>query len=186
MPNGTMQEAVWSSEDNRRVATERWSGMLEFIFGAIMYVIVPLSMIALVVLAVILCSESTGDDSAPALAGVLSGFIGFVIYAIGSAATRSSFPSFSPSHPPSFYVIAFAAGVVIGFIVPLVIDVISDTKGIGIATLILTFAGCAGLYSYLFATSTHRFVLYASLSAAFGWLLSGIFFRTEAHKLFLG
>ena len=169
--------------------------MLGFLFGVVMYVIVPIAMLMFIVIAFLLCAESSSrsrnnphrdETSDSAVAGLMAGFIGFIIYAIGSAASRSAFPQFSPSHPPVFDIIAFILGIVIGFGAPLIIDKIPAMKAVGVSTLILTFAGCAGLYSYLFASSVHRFILYASLSAALGWLLSGIFFRTEAHKLFLG
>jgi hypothetical protein len=165
--------------------------MLGFLFGVIIYLVVPLALIMFIVIAFLLCGESKKrhqrdtDRTDSAIAGLLSGFTAFIIYAIGTAASRSAFPKFSPSHPPSFDLLAFLIGVVIGFVAPLAIDKIPEMKAMGVSTLILTFAGCAGLYSYLFASYLHRFILYASLSAALGWLLSGIFFRTEAHKLFL-
>jgi hypothetical protein len=157
--------------------------VLKFLFGAIMYVIVPAIMLAFIIIAFGVAGESK-DDAESAGAGIAAGFISFATYATGTAAAHSSFPKFSPNHPPSFDLIAFIVGITIGLLAPLIVTLASKNEATGVVTLVLTFSGCAGLYSYLFATSLHRFTLYASLSAGLGWVLSGVFYRTEAHKIF--
>lgn len=145
--------------------------MLKYVFDAVTYVLVPAIMISMVIYALVLCSSSDIEEHRAAVSGALAGFILFVVYVISSAATKVPTPDFSPKHPMSLNVAGIIVGLIVGFLVSWVVAVVVPTRAVGVATLLLTASGSAGLYTYFFSIQLHQFLLYGALALAFGWLI---------------
>ncbi len=111
--------------------------MLQFIYGVILWLVVPCIMLSMLILSMQVCAHA--DEKRSAWAGFFLGLIFFVIYVISTLSklqgvyfTSSSFPDFN-----SGAWMILVLGAIIGFFLLTAVAFLKPTRGIGIVTVFL-------------------------------------------------
>ncbi len=157
--------------------------MLQFIYGVILWIIVPAIMTAMFIFGMVIASKSDSPVKASAWAGFLLGLLAFVIYLVNKLPsfqnlnfTFNSFPDFGFGSW-----VTLIEGGTVGFFLLWIILFMKPTRGVGVITFLLVAASTCSLFSYIFIESIRDIALFFALGLICGVLLHIMFFP-ETHR----
>ncbi|HLI88989.1 MAG TPA: hypothetical protein VKV37_09885 [Ktedonobacteraceae bacterium] len=158
--------------------------MLQFIYGLVLWFIVPCIIFGMLIFAMVVSSHA--DEKRSAWAGFFLGLIVFVLYIISKLSslqgidfTFNSFPNFGFG---SWVILIL--GVIGGFFLLTVVALLKPTRGIGIVTLILTVASTYALFTYIFIADVRDAAMFFALGTLCGLLIHVMFFPETLPKIF--
>lgn len=145
--------------------------MLQFIYGIVLWLIVPCIIFGMLIFSMAVCRHA--DEKRSAWAGFFLGLIFFVLYVISKLSslqgvdfTFNSFPDFNFGS----WVILIV-GAAIGFFLLTVVTLVMPTRGIGIVTVLLTAASTCALFSYIFIANIRDTAMFFALGTLCGLLV---------------
>jgi len=145
--------------------------MLQFIYGIVLWLIVPCIIFGMLIFSMAVCSHA--DEKRSAWAGFFLGLIFFVLYVISKLSslqgvdfTFNSFPDFNFGS----WVILIV-GAAIGFFLLTAVALVMPTRGIGIVTVLLTAASTCALFSYIFIANIRDTAMFFALGTLCGLLV---------------
>jgi hypothetical protein len=157
-------------------ADDVFARTLEYITFGVEWVLIPLIMAGLVVVARSMVTRAEEPDRrTSARAGWWAGLLLFVIYFI------QALPSFRVPGPAAeggiaLDIVAIVVGAGLGFGILWALSFLSAARVLGFVVLLLTFAGLASLHTYLFLEGRGEWFIAGVLGTALGALLHMIVF----------
>jgi hypothetical protein len=149
---------------------------LDGITFGVEWIVIPLIMAGLVVVARSMVTRADGPDrSVAARAGWWAGLLLFVMYFIQSLPSFQT-PGEATHGGVALDVWAIAGGAAMGFGILWALSFLSAARVVGFVVLLLTFAGLASLHTYLFLEGRGEWFIAAVLGTALGALLHMIVF----------
>ncbi len=139
------------------------------ISNIIQWVVVPLIMVALFILALVIAGR-VSSNKASAWSGFWAGLVVFVVYIVSQLNTLRD-PVFSSAQLPGFQFIPLLIGAVAGYLFLWLARLLADTSLVGFTTLLLAASSTSALFTYIFIDSLRVFVLYLTLGIALGILI---------------
>lgn len=155
---------------------------LQSLTTAVEWILVPLIMVGLVVLARSMTTRAEeGERFVSARAGGWAGLVLFLIYFL------HALPSFRPPGPDvevgmSVNIAGTLFGAAVGITILKGLSMLAPDRIVGVVVLLLTFAGLSSFHSYIFLEATNDFFLAAVLGAALGALLYMMAFPQSVEK----
>jgi len=153
--------------------------VLQVIYGAILWVVVPGIMVAMLIFSFVIPGYIRNVDKdkekqykVSAIAGFWAGLVLFVIYVLSQLQGLQQ-PDFSLSNLPSFdfgSLVTALIGAALGFSFLWLLLFLKTTPLIGLITLVLSAASSIALFSYIFAASRDT-LMFITTGAIFGLLL---------------
>ena len=160
--------------------------MLTAIYDIVVWIIVPIVIFAILILAIrIVSGVSNSDHKVSARAGLWAGLLLFVVYVVSQLATLQNI-SFSVdyfSYVPQFNLINTIIGSILGFAFFAGIRYIIPTRLVGLIVLLLTWASTSALFSYIFIQSTRNSVMCFALGTLIGALVYVVIFPTPFREI---
>lgn len=158
--------------------------MLQFMYGVVLWVIVPCIIVGMFIFAMIICSHA--DEKRSAWSGFLLGLILFVLYIISKLSELQSI-NFAFNSFPKFGFgswVTLILGGVVGFALLFIVRVLIPTRGIGIVCLILTSASTCSLFSYIFVENIRDTAMFLALGTLCGLLVHVMFIPETLPEIF--
>lgn len=166
-------------------ADDAFARTLEYLTFGVEWVLIPLIMAGLVVVArTMMVRADEPDRRTSARAGWWAGLLLFVIYFI-QALPSFRVPGAAAHDGIALDLWAVVVGAVVGFGVLWGLSFLSAARVVGFVVLLLTFAGLASLHTYIFLEGRGEWFIAGVLGTALGALLHMIVFPrslTEAEE----
>lgn len=155
---------------------------LEILTITVVWVLIPLIMLGLVILArsMVMRAEE-GEQLTAARAGGWAGLVLFFIYFLHSfQAFRAPGPGIEAGMPVDVWGILIGAG--IGAFLLWGLSTVAPGRIVGVVVLLLTFAGLTAFHSYIFLEVMSEFFVAGVLGTALGALLHMMVFPRSVEK----
>ncbi len=157
--------------------------MLSLIYALIIWVIVPIVILAIFALALrIVTTVTDSDHKTSARAGFWAGLLLFVVYVVSQLSTLGNF-NFTWNYVPQFQWVIGIAGVCAGFVFLAGIRFVIPTRIIGLVTLLLVWASSSALFSYIFIANIRDIVIGFALGTIIGALIYIVLFPAPFREI---
>jgi hypothetical protein len=176
----------FTASKSRQSAREQEWLMLSSIYNAILNVVIPGIMLAMLIFGIYIAAKTSKVNRISAIAGISAGFVAFAIYVVSSF-SNSQAPQAGVGEIPVFHWIPVAVGLVLGFAVLRVAPLLKvHASLVGLLTLFLTATGAISSFSYFFMSPSRDFTIFFGLSVLFGMLTHLALFSTLTREILQG